>query len=177
VFLLVGLGNPGAAYASTRHNVGFMLLEALHRQENLPAWERKFHAETVKTTRWKHPPTLLLKPQTYMNRSGQAVQAAMAFYKIELEHVIVVHDELDLPLGTLRTKTGGGNAGHNGLKSIEAAVGNAFTRVRLGIGRPAHKEQVSDYVLSAFTNDEQAAVETMLADAQRIICEVVMKAQ
>lgn len=147
--LLVGLGNPGKSYENTRHNVGFMLLDAVAEHYGMPGWNKKFEGLTTSGT-VDGKKLVLLKPQTYMNLSGNSVQAAAAFYKIKPEHMLVVHDELDLAVGAMRYKTGGGDAGHNGLKSITAALGPNYGRLRLGIGRPEHKSQVADYVLHPF---------------------------
>ena len=144
--LLVGLGNPGAEYAGHRHNVGFMALDAIARRERL-AWRRsRFHGETA-AGRLGEREALLLKPATYMNESGRSVAAAARFYKIPAEDVFVFHDELDLASGKIRVKQGGGAAGHNGLRSIDALFGNAYWRVRLGIGHPGDKRRVLGHVL------------------------------
>lgn len=157
--LMVGLGNPGAEYADTRHNIGFMLVEAVRREYGLPGWTGKFKGVSSKGKLGAHDVVLLL-PQTFMNLSGASVQAAAAFYKIEMADILVIHDELDLALGALRWKIGGGDAGHNGLKSITATLGGAgYGRLRFGIDRPVHKAQVSDYVLHSFNADEWPVVE------------------
>ncbi len=159
MFLLVGLGNPGAEYALTRHNIGFMAIDALAGAANFSS---KFHGETASLT-IEGEKVLLLKPMTYMNNSGRSVQAAAAFYKIPPEHIIVLHDELDLPLGKIRIKQGGGANGHNGLKDIDLVVGPDYWRIRLGIGHPGVKEQVHDHVLSRFSAAEMKEVEKLLA--------------
>ena len=160
--LLVGLGNPGARYAGNRHNIGFMAIDALHRRWRGTPWRTRFQGEAseivVGTER-----AILLKPQTFMNESGRAVGEAMRFYKIALGHVCVYHDELDLPPGKLRVKTGGGNAGHNGLRSITAHCGNDYPRLRLGIGHPGDKALVHAYVLNDFARAEAGWVETLCA--------------
>ncbi len=147
--LLVGLGNPGKSYENTRHNVGFMLLDAIAAHHGFNGWSGKFQGLATSGTAGGKK-LVLLKPQTYMNLSGASVQAAAAFYKIKPENMLVVHDELDIAVGAMRYKTGGGDAGHNGLKSITAALGPNYGRLRLGIGRPEHKSQVADYVLHPF---------------------------
>lgn len=158
MFLLVGLGNPGSEYALTRHNIGFMAVDALADAERFTS---KFHGE-IAARSIEGEKVLLLKPQTFMNLSGKSVQAAMAFYKIPLEKVIVFHDELDLPLGKIRIKLGGGANGHNGLKDIDQMVGANYWRIRLGIGHPGMKEQVHGHVLGRFGADEMAEVEKVL---------------
>jgi PTH1 family peptidyl-tRNA hydrolase len=154
MLLLVGLGNPGAKYAGNRHNIGFMAIDAIHRAHRASPWRTRFHAETSEANLGGRK-ALLLKPQTFMNDSGRAVRAAMDFFKIELAQVYAFHDELDLPPAKLRVKIGGGNAGHNGLRSISAHCGNDYARVRLGIGHPGDKTQVHSYVLSDFAKAEE----------------------
>ncbi|WP_196257935.1 aminoacyl-tRNA hydrolase [Pelagibacterium limicola] len=147
--LIVGLGNPGAEYAGHRHNVGFMAADEIARQHNFPPFRSKFSA-LLSEGMIGDEKVLLLKPQTFMNRSGDAVGQAAKFYKLTPADISVIHDELDLAPGKVRIKAGGGNGGHNGLKSIEAHIGNPFIRVRLGIGHPGHKDRVHAYVLSNF---------------------------
>lgn len=157
--LLVGLGNPGGEYTETRHNVGFMVVEAVRREFGLPGFTVKFKGLASKGKVGPHD-VLLLMPQTFMNLSGASVQAAAAFYKIEAADILVIHDELDLAVGVLRTKIGGGDAGHNGLKSITQVLGTAnYGRLRFGIDRPVHKAQVSDYVLHRFNDEEVPVIE------------------
>jgi PTH1 family peptidyl-tRNA hydrolase len=153
--LIVGLGNPGPQYALTRHNLGFMVVDSVHGRHGFGSWQAKFDG-MLSTGTLHGDKVLLLKPMTYMNLSGRSVQAAMAFYKILPADMWVVHDELDLPFGEHRAKLGGGDAGHNGLKSITAAVGEAYHRLRCGIGRPERKEMVEGYVLEGFGGDENA---------------------
>lgn len=138
MWLIVGLGNPGREYAGTRHNVGFLVVDVLARRHGAGAFAAKFKAE-VAQAKVGGASALLLKPQTFMNLSGQAVQPAMAFYKVALEHVVVVHDDLDLELGQIKLKRGGSPAGHNGLKSIDSQIGQNYLRVRAGIGHPRSK--------------------------------------
>lgn len=157
MWLLVGLGNPGKKYAKNRHNIGFMVADELcddfKKKFNGLYGEAHLGSEKVG----------ILKPQTYMNESGQSVGAAAKFYKIKPERIVVFHDELDLKPGEVRVKQGGGNAGHNGLKSIQAHLGTAdFWRVRIGIGHPGDRDRVSDYVLSDFAKAEQEWVEGVL---------------
>lgn len=158
MWLVVGLGNPGSEYALTRHNIGFMAVDALAGRASFTS---KFHGEMAAAT-IEGEKVLLLKPQTFMNRSGKSVQAAMAFYKIPPEQVIVLHDEIDLPLGKLRIKRGGGANGHNGLKDIDQLIGDGYWRIRLGVGRPEGQAPVHDYVLGRFTPAQMSDVEKML---------------
>jgi PTH1 family peptidyl-tRNA hydrolase len=163
--LVVGLGNPGPKYARNRHNVGFMVVDRLAGGEEL---KEKFRARYAKV-RIGREEAVLLEPLTYMNLSGESVQAAMRFFKVDLEHVLVVHDELDLPFGTLRLKKGGGAAGHNGLRSIiQHCGGPDFLRLRIGIGRPT-RGTVESYVLSDFDPTEGAALGDVLKDAVRAV--------
>ncbi len=147
--LFVGLGNPGSKYARNRHNIGFMALERIAEDHNFGPWKSKFQAE-IAEGRLGGQKVLLVKPQTFMNRSGQSVGEAMRFYKLDSTDVTVFHDELDLAPGKVRVKAGGGHAGHNGLRSIHEHISPAYDRVRLGIGHPGRKEMVSPYVLSDF---------------------------
>ncbi len=162
--LFVGLGNPGPRYEGNRHNIGFMALDAMARRFNLPPWRKRFQGEMtegqVDGTR-----VTLLKPMTYMNESGQSVGEAMRWLKLEPKDVVVFHDELDLAPGKLRTKTGGGAAGHNGLRSITGHIGADFRRVRLGIGHPGHKDLVHRYVLDDFAKAEPQGWLEPLLDA------------
>ena len=135
-----GLGNPGTKYHGNRHNIGFLILDAIAEDHNFPAWKTQFKGLTT-TGLIDGRKILLLKPSTFMNESGQAVQAALSFYKLSLDELIVLHDELDLAPGKVRVKTGGGLAGHNGLRSINKLCGGPdFHRIRLGIGHPGHKD-------------------------------------
>jgi PTH1 family peptidyl-tRNA hydrolase len=157
--LVVGLGNPGGRYARNRHNIGFMAVDAIAKRHGFPPWRRRFQGVAAEGP-FGGDRVLLLLPGTFMNESGRAVGEAMHFYKAELSDVIVFHDELDLPPGKVRVKTGGGVAGHNGLRSITAHVGNDYRRVRIGIGHPG-KENVLGYVLSDFAKVERPWVETL----------------
>lgn len=160
--LFVGLGNPGAQYAGNRHNVGFMALDAIASQLGFGPWKKKFQALAA-DGEIAGERILLLKPQTYMNESGRAVGEAMRFLKIALSDTVVFYDEIDLAPGKLKVKTGGGNAGHNGLRSITAHCGNDYQRVRIGVGHPGQKHLVASYVLSDFAKTDRAWVEPMLA--------------
>jgi PTH1 family peptidyl-tRNA hydrolase len=149
LLLLVGLGNPGASHAGQRHNIGFMAVDAIAARHGLGPFKSRFQGQ-VADGRLGGSRVLLLKPQTYMNLSGQAVGQAARYHKLGPESVIVFHDELDLAPGKVKVKTGGGAAGHNGLKSIDSHLGNGYRRVRLGIGHPGDKARVHGWVLSDF---------------------------
>jgi PTH1 family peptidyl-tRNA hydrolase len=165
--LLVGLGNPGDKYAKHRHNIGFMALERIADRHRFAPWRSKFHARVTEGD-IDGERVVLLMPQTYMNESGRAVQEAARFYKVDDGDIYVLHDELDLVPGKVRVKKGGGNAGHNGLRSITANRSNEYWRVRLGIGHPGHKDLVHNWVLGDFAKADQAwlgALLDALADA------------
>lgn len=159
--LFVGLGNPGAEYAFNRHNVGFMAIDAIAATHGFPAWRKRFQGVAAEGELGGEQ-VLLLKPQTYMNESGRSVGQAVRFYKLDLSDVIVFHDELDLAPGKLRVKTGGGTAGHNGLKSLTAHLGNDYVRVRIGIGHPGAKELVQHWVLHDFVKSDRAWLDSLL---------------
>jgi PTH1 family peptidyl-tRNA hydrolase len=153
MLLIVGLGNPGPEYARQRHNIGFVAIDEIHRRHGFPPWRRRFSGEIAEGTLAREK-VLLLKPLTYMNESGRAVQAALAFYKLEPKDIVVIHDEVDLPPGKTRMKLGGGAAGHNGLRSITGAIGDGYRRLRIGVGHPGVKEAVPHYVLHDFAKSE-----------------------
>ncbi len=161
MLLVVGLGNPGAGYARNRHNIGFMAVDEIVRRHSFGPYRAKFHGELAEGQIGGEK-VLVLKPQTYMNESGRAIQAAMTFYKIAVEDVLVLHDELDLVGGKVRVKRGGGHAGHNGLRSIHAHVGAGYARVRIGIGHPGDKDRVIGHVLKDFSKDEEQWVPKLL---------------
>ncbi len=160
MLLFVGLGNPGPRYTGNRHNVGFMAVQAIARHHNISPWRRKFQGVAVEGM-IAGERVLLLLPGTFMNESGRAVQEAARFHKVEPGRILVFHDELELQPGKVRVKTGGGNAGHNGLRSITAHVGNDYKRVRIGIGHPGDKNLVERYVLQDFAKDEWPWVEAL----------------
>ncbi|MGB3408733.1 MAG: aminoacyl-tRNA hydrolase [Jannaschia sp.] len=168
--LWVGLGNPGSKYAGNRHNIGFMALDRIVEDLRSGPWRAKFQGE-VAEVRFGSDKVWLLKPMTFMNLSGQSVGEAMRFHKLEPGDVTVFHDELDLVPGRLKLKQGGGHAGHNGLRSIHQHIGEAYGRVRLGIGHPGHKDRVAGYVLSDFAKAEGQ----MLDDLLRGICDGATK--
>lgn len=154
-FLVVGLGNPGPKYANHRHNIGFMTIDRLAHRAGLSSFREKFKGLTTKRV-GAGPDLILLKPQTYMNLSGDSVQRAMRFFRVPIERILVVHDELDLPYETVRLKRGGGSAGHNGLKSITRQCGGPdYCRLRVGIGRP-EGQRVESYVLSDFSQIDKS---------------------
>ena len=159
--LIVGLGNPGAKYAHNRHNIGFMALDQIARDHGFSPWRTKFQGQ-VSEGRLGSDKVILLKPETFMNLSGQSVGEAMRFHKLDPADVIVFHDELDLAPGKVRLKTSGGHAGHNGLRSIHAHISPDYDRVRLGVGHPGHKDAVAGYVLRDFAKAEQDWLDDVL---------------
>lgn len=159
--LFVGLGNPGSQYAGNRHNIGFMALDRIAADHGFGPWRAKFQGQ-ITEGRLGRDKVLLLKPETFMNLSGQSVRAAVDFYKLEPGDVTVFHDELDLAPGKCRVKSGGGHAGHNGLRSIHGHLGPDYQRVRLGIGHPGRKELVSGYVLHDFAKADQDWLDDLL---------------
>ena len=176
-WLIVGLGNPGSEYAKNRHNVGFMAVERLVERHDLyAAWRDKFKAK-VASLRIGDQRCVVVKPQTYMNRSGQSVGPAATFHKVPVEQVVVVHDELDFPFGRVAIKRGGGHGGHNGLRDIIKHLPSPeFIRVRVGIGRPPRGQpgrDVSNWVLSDFSGDEAIALPDLVADAERAVSAIL----
>jgi len=159
--LFVGLGNPGAHYALNRHNVGFMAVDAIAAVHDFPTWRKRFSG-LASEGKLGGKQVLLFKPQTFMNESGRAVGEAVRFYKLDLSDVIAFHDELDLAQGKVRVKVGGGVAGHNGLKSLTAHIGDGYVRVRIGIGHPGNKALVTGHVLQNFTKAELEWLEPLL---------------
>jgi len=164
--LIVGLGNPGSEYETTRHNIGFMVIdELLRRTSTQDVTKKSFQGNT-----YKSKTAVYLKPLTYMNLSGKSISKVKNFYKTN--QTIVIHDDLDLPFGSLRFKFGGGHGGHNGLKSTDACITKNYIRIRMGIGRPENKGEVSSFVLSSFSNDEQACLDDWIAKAADAIEEI-----
>ncbi len=159
--LFVGLGNPGPKYARNRHNIGFMAVDRIAADHDFPPFRAKFQG-MLSEGRLGRERVAILKPQTFMNLSGQSVGEALRFFKVEPAEVIVFHDELDLAPGKLRVKTGGGHAGHNGLRSLHAHIGEGYQRVRLGIGHPGHKDRVAPWVLSDFAKADADWIEGLL---------------
>jgi PTH1 family peptidyl-tRNA hydrolase len=176
VWLLVGLGNPGPKYAQNRHNIGFMVIDELASRWRADAWRSKFGAELAQAD-VKRQKAIFAKPQKYMNVSGEPVQQIMAFYQVEPKDLVVVHDEIDIELGRLKLKVGGGHGGHNGIRSIMQQLGGAqdFARVRCGVGRPQGRgPDVADHVLSDFSKAERTEAEILIkeaADAVELIVE------
>jgi len=161
MLLLVGLGNPGARYVGNRHNVGFMAVQEVAKRHGIAPWRRRFQGVACEGP-IAGERVLLLLPGTYMNESGRAVAEAAQFYKLAPGSITVLHDEIELPPSKVRVKTGGGIAGHNGLRSISEHIGNDYRRVRIGIGHPGHKDLVEHYVLSDFAKSERPWVEALL---------------
>ncbi len=168
--LLVGLGNPGAKYAQNRHNIGFMAMDRIAADHDFSAWRSKFQGQ-IAEGRFGSEKVTLLKPETFMNLSGQSVGEAMRYLKLSPGDIIVFHDEIDLAPGKVRLKTGGGHAGHNGLRSIHGHIGPDYDRVRLGVGHPGHKDAVPGYVLrdfpkadAAWLDDEMRGISDGVAD-------------
>ncbi|MHA3915957.1 aminoacyl-tRNA hydrolase [Halovulum sp. GXIMD14793] len=159
--LFVGLGNPGSKYQGNRHNIGFMAVEAIADAHGFGPWRSKFQSH-LSEGRLGSEKVILVKPQTYMNKSGQAVGEAMRFYKLTPEDVVVFYDELDLAPGKCRVKQGGGTAGHNGIRSLHAHIGDSYWRVRLGIGHPGDKRLVQNHVLGDFAKADQDWLEPLL---------------
>ncbi len=162
MLLLVGLGNPGARYVGNRHNVGFMVLQAIAQRHGIGPWRRRFQGVACEGP-IGGVRSLLLLPGTYMNESGRAVAEAAHFYKLGLADITVFHDEIDLSPGKVRVKVGGGIAGHNGLRSISEHIGNDYRRVRIGVGHPGVKDLVQHYVLSDFAKSERPWVDALIA--------------
>ncbi|MFZ2102608.1 MAG: aminoacyl-tRNA hydrolase [Oricola sp.] len=160
--IIAGLGNPGMQYAANRHNIGFMAADAIvRRHASFGPWQKKFSAE-ISEGRLDGEKVLVIKPQTFMNNSGQSIGEALRFYKLDPSALIVFYDELDLAPGKVRIKTGGGSGGHNGIKSIDAHCGQNYKRVRLGIGHPGHKDRVHGHVLGDFAKVDRDWIEPML---------------
>ena len=158
MILFVGLGNPGSQYENTRHNIGFKVIDKLVDD---------FRARDISKTSfqgklYRAADTLFLKPTTFMNLSGRSVQPVKHFFKVELENIIVIHDDIDLPFGAVRFKRGGGHGGHNGLRSLDAHITKEYLRVRVGVGKPAHKTEVAEYVLHDFSEDEMSVLERLV---------------
>jgi PTH1 family peptidyl-tRNA hydrolase len=186
--LFVGLGNPGDKYARNRHNVGFMAVERVASEHGFGPWRKKFQGLISEGTIGSEK-ILLLKPQTYMNESGRSVGEASRFLKLPVEDVVVFYDEIDLAPGKLKVKAGGGNAGHNGLRSISAHLDNGYVRVRIGVGHPGHKDLVAHWVLNDFAKADREWLEPLLeavasasgrlaeGDNERFLTDVALKLQ
>ena len=167
MFLIVGLGNPGKEYQNNRHNIGFKVVDSLIQTLGaIKQSSKNFQGELYKSST-----LLLLKPSTFMNLSGESVQSVLNFYKIT--DFLVIHDELDLPFGAVKFKFGGGNGGHNGLKSIDSLCGNAYYRIRYGIGKPAIKERVTQWVLGDFSKEEESKNVELISHCAKAALEIV----
>jgi PTH1 family peptidyl-tRNA hydrolase len=171
MYLLVGLGNPTTRYEKTRHNIGFRVIDRLISDSGArDVSKNSFHGKLFKSDN-----TLLLKPTTYMNLSGKSVIAVKNFFKIDIENIIVIHDDIDLPFSALRIKRGGGHGGHNGLKSIDQAIGKDYIRVRMGVGKPERKSQVVDFVLNNFSDEEEKIIEKWIEYTAETVKELQKK--
>jgi len=165
MFLIAGLGNPGTKYENNRHNVGFLVIDKIAKNLTTSNINKSnFNADVLKSSN-----QLLVKPNTYMNNSGLSIHAIKEYYKLTLDDIIVIHDDLDLPFGTVKFKIGGGHGGHNGLRSIDAHIGNMYKRVRIGIGKPQEKTDVANYVLSDFSKEELNKLEDIIAHTIKAI--------
>ena len=174
-YLLVGLGNPGIKYEKNRHNIGFCLIDYFTGQINSEDYIDKFNSKYT-LVRLNDNKIHIIKPQTYMNRSGVSVKNCKDFYKIAPDNIIVVYDDMDLALGSLKIKSSGGSAGHNGVKSLIDEVGsNNFVRIRIGIGKPLNKENVNNYVLSDFKKDEFEALSSIKNRIEEIIKDIIFE--
>jgi PTH1 family peptidyl-tRNA hydrolase len=172
MWIIAGLGNPGTRYDGTRHNIGFELIDALGRENGAMGYQNNFHADTDKI-RLSGETVLLLKPTTFMNLSGKSVQAAATFFKVKPENILVIHDDLDVPLGVMRVKKGGGHGGHNGLRDISAKIGNDYGRIRMGIGRPQYKGAEADFVLSRYYPADRVKVDEQIQSSIVAIKKVI----
>lgn len=158
--IIAGLGNPGPAYDDTRHNVGFNIIDAIAEEFSFPSFSNKFSAQVSNKILGNNKITLL-KPQTFMNLSGDALSKAIHFYKIDLDNLIVIHDDLDLTLAKVKMKIGGGSGGHNGIKSIDQHLGPNYYRLRIGIDKPIHQKSTSNFVLNKFSKEEEKIIQEM----------------
>ena len=175
-WLVVGLGNPGREYAANRHNIGFMVADALASELSAPSWRGKFGAELTDATDGSDK-LILVKPQQYMNLSGIATQQAATFYKVAPSNIVVVHDELDLPYEKLRVKVGGGHGGHNGLRSLTENLGDGYLRVRCGVGKPGvgDRERVVNHVLGDFSKQEKETLPIFIKEAASAVRTIVKR--
>jgi len=172
--LFVGLGNPGSQYENTRHNIGFKVIDKLVDDcaiKGLPA--RDISKISFQGRLYRSASSLFLKPTTFMNLSGQSLQTVKNFFKVELEDIIVIHDDIDLPFGAVRFKKGGGHGGHNGLRSIDSHITKEYLRVRVGVGKPEHKSQVADYVLHDFSENESKVLDQLIDHVAKA-CKVML---
>lgn len=161
MWMVVGLGNPGTRYEDTRHNVGWMIIDQMAKDMGASPFQNRFKAECA-TARFRGETVIFLKPQTFMNLSGDSVLPATSFYKVPLEQLIVIHDDIDLDLAQIKLKKGGGHGGHNGIRHISSRLGPEFLRVRAGVGRPQGKQGVSNFVLGRFQDQEEAQLKELI---------------
>jgi peptidyl-tRNA hydrolase, PTH1 family len=177
--LIVGLGNPGKDYAGTRHNIGFAAVDRFVADHDFPGWIEKKDLKCYFTqSQMGDTKVIVIKPATFMNLSGEAVQAVVHFYKINPEHTVAVHDELDIPFGQIRTRLGGGSAGHNGVKSITQHLGEQYGRIRIGIGPKLHEQQDSaDFVLGRFTEEQEPQIKNLTREVSAVLSEFVYGGQ
>ena len=166
MFVIVGLGNPGTKYELNRHNIGFLVIDEITKSLTN---SQIINKSNFKATTLKHQEDIFVKPQTFMNNSGESVFAIKEYFKIQINHIIVIHDDIDLPFGSVKFKIGGGHGGHNGLRSIDAHVGAEYIRVRIGIGKPIHKSDVAKYVLSDFSMFQKEHLPRLLEHVQQSI--------
>lgn len=172
-FLIVGLGNPGAKYENTRHNIGFKAIDDIASKFNTEI-KRKGYSSLYEEINYSENKLYLIKPETFMNRSGRAVHEIKSFFKIPTENLIIIYDELDIPLGSLKIKFGGGAAGHNGIRSILSSLGeDGFARIRFGIGKPLQRENTVNHVLSKFAEDEKQIVDDMITTVYKAVIEII----
>lgn len=171
MFLIVGLGNIGAEYENTRHNFGFLVIDKLIEKYKINNYQKKYNAN-IYSGEINNEKVILVKPTTFMNNSGIAVAQIKNFYKIPLENILVFHDDLDLDFCKIKCKTGGGDAGHNGLKSLDSNIGKNYYKIRLGIGRPEFKDDVINFVLSKFTNEELKQIDNLNTKIVNLIHEL-----
>ena len=158
--VIVGLGNPGKKYQGNRHNVGFEIIDYIAKTSNFAPWRKKFQSKISEGTVNSNK-VLLVKPETFMNNSGFAIKELFLFYKLNVDNLIVIHDDLDLKLGKIKVKNGGGHGGHNGLRSIDQQIGIEYLRLRIGIDRPVNKNQVANYVLSDFSINDKYTIDNL----------------
>ena len=174
MLVLVGLGNPEAKYKLNRHNVGFMAIDSIVARYKLAPYKTKFQSQIV-TKKINDTPVIFSKPQTFMNLSGKSIGNILNFYKLKCENVIVIHDDLDLNLGTVKTKIGGSSGGHNGLKSLDSIIGKNYRRLRIGIGHPGDKTLVNNYVLGDFSKSENVIINILIKNISSNFDKIITK--
>lgn len=174
MLVLVGLGNPEAKYKMNRHNVGFMTIDSIVANYKLAPYKTKFQSQII-TKKINNTPVIFSKPQTFMNLSGKSIGNILNFYKLKCENVIVIHDDLDLNLGTVKTKIGGSSGGHNGLKSLDSIIGKNYRRLRIGIGHPGDKTLVNNYVLGDFSKSENVIINILIKNISLNFDKIITK--